>query len=383
MVDYNQQIKELENELKKTKYNKATQGHIGIVKAKIAQLKEKQESRSQKKTGRSDYGYSVRKSGDGTVLLLGFPSAGKSTLVNKLTGTQSEVGAYAFTTLSVIPGMMEYKQAKIQILDVPGIVAGAASGKGRGREVLTVIRNADLVLIVIDVNHPEHYPAILKEVWDSHIRVNKTKPEVFIKKKSLGGIRIGKTVPLDVSDETLKKVLREFKIVNAEVLIRSPVDVDDFIDCIEGNKKYVPAITCITKSDLASSAKVRNIKKELNADIAVSAEQDLNIEMLKEIIFRKLNFIRIYLKEPRKDADMDEPMIIMKDSTIKDVCDKTHKSFVKKFRFAHRSIRDRPPRAAARRAAHRESCVRNYRSRSAGTAHRGWPGHRGICAAPC
>ena len=127
MVDYNKQIKEFEDELKKTKYNKATQGHIGIVKAKIAQLRENQETRTQKKTGSSEYGYSVRKSGDGTVLLLGFPSAGKSTLLNKLTDAHSEVAAYAFTTLTVIPGMMEYKQAKIQILDVPGIVSGAAS----------------------------------------------------------------------------------------------------------------------------------------------------------------------------------------------------------------------------------------------------------------
>ena len=116
MVDYNKQIKELQDELRKTKYNKATQGHIGIVKAKIAQLKQKQESRVSKKTGRSEHGYSVRKSGDGTVLLLGFPSAGKSTLLNKLTDAKSEVAAYSFTTLSVVPGVMEYKQAKIQIL---------------------------------------------------------------------------------------------------------------------------------------------------------------------------------------------------------------------------------------------------------------------------
>ena len=52
MVDYNQQIKELEDELKKTKYNKATQGHVGIVKAKIAQLREKQDTRTQQKTGK-------------------------------------------------------------------------------------------------------------------------------------------------------------------------------------------------------------------------------------------------------------------------------------------------------------------------------------------
>src|SRR3989344_3389753 len=207
MVDYSKKIKELEDELKKTKYNKATQGHIGIVKAKIAQLKDRQDQRISQKTGRSEHGYSVRRSGDATVLLLGFPSAGKSTLLNKLTSSDSEVGAYDFTTLSVIPGMLEYNQAKIQILDVPGIVSGAASGKGRGKEVLAVIQNADLVLIVVDINHPEHYPAILREVWEARIRINKRKPEVFIKKKSQGGIQIGKTVPLAADDETLKSIL--------------------------------------------------------------------------------------------------------------------------------------------------------------------------------
>jgi len=334
MVDYNQKIKEFEEELKKTKYNKATQGHIGLVKAKIAQLKEKQESRGAKKVGRSEHGYSVRKSGDATVLLLGFPSAGKSTLLNKLTGADSEVAAYAFTTLTVIPGMMEYKQAKIQILDVPGIVAGAASGRGRGKEVLAVIANADLVLIVVDVNYPEHYPAILREVWESRIRLNKKKPEVFIKKKAMGGIQIGKTVPLEIDDDTLRKVMREFKINSADVLIRSPIDIDDFIDCIEGNKKYMPAITCITKVDLATAAKVSQMKKELNADIVISAEQNLNLESLKELIFQKLDFIRIYMKEPKKDADMNVPMIVLRNSSIRDICDKLHKDFSKKFKFA-------------------------------------------------
>ena len=334
MVDYNKQIKELEDELKKTKYNKATQGHVGIVKAKIAQLREKQESRTKKKTGASEYGYSVRKSGDGTVLLLGFPSAGKSTLLNKLTGTHSEVAAYAFTTLTVIPGMLDYKQAKIQILDVPGIVSGAASGKGRGKEVLNVILNADLVLMVVDVTHPEHYPAILKEVWDSNIRLNKTRPEVFIKKKAYGGINIGKTVPLDLDDDTLKKILREFKMMNVDVLIRSPVDVDSFIDVIEGNKKYVPAITCLTKADIVDTARLDKVKKESNADIFISAEKDINIEPLKELIFEKMDFMRVCMKEPKKDADTEKPLIIKRGSTIGDVCNKLHKDFTKKFKFA-------------------------------------------------
>lgn len=334
MVDYRKQIKELQDEIKKTKINKATESHVGRIKAKIAILKEKQEARVSKKTGRSEHGYSVRKTGDGTVLLLGFPSAGKSTLLNKLTDAESEVGAYAFTTLSVVPGMMNYKQAKIQILDVPGIVSGAASGRGRGREVLTVIQNADLVLIVLDVNHPEHYPAILREVREANIRLNKTKPEVYITKRGNGGINIGKTVPIDVDDSVLKDVLREFKIVNADVLIRSKIDLDDFIDCIEGNKKYVPAITCISKADLVDKKTLKKVMKEVNADIAISASEGLNIEKLKDWIFKRLNFMRIYMKEPRKEADMEEPMIITRDSTIGDVCRKTHKDFVKKFKYA-------------------------------------------------
>lgn len=334
MVDYNSKIKEFQDELRKTKYNKATQGHLGLVKAKLALLKQKQEARSQQKTGKSSYSYAVRRSGDATVLLLGFPSSGKSTLLNKLTGTQSEVAAYAFTTLTVIPGMLEYKQAKIQILDVPGIVQGAASGRGRGKEVLAVIRNADLVLILVDVLHPEQYPALLRELWEANIRVNREKPEVFIKKKSRGGLQIGKTVPLDIDGTTLMQILREFRINNAEVLIRSVIDLDDFIDCIEGQKKYLPAITCISKADLADAATVERRKREANADLVIAAEKDLNLISLKELIFERLHFIRIYLKEPGKEADKKEPIIMRSNATIQDVCERLHKDFVSTFKFA-------------------------------------------------
>jgi len=329
------ELKDLKKKIKvKDEFEMKAENLKVDTKQKIAQLREKQESRVQKKTGSSEYGYSVRKSGDGTVLLLGFPSSGKSTLLNRLTDAKSEVGAYDFTTLSVVPGMMYYKQAKIQILDVPGIVSGAASGKGRGKEVLAVIRTADLILIVVDINHPEHLPAILREAWEADIRVNKTKPEVYITKKARGGINIGKTVPLEVEDETLKNILREFKTVNADVLIRSQIDVDDFIDCIETNKKYIPGIICLTKIDLSDALTIDRLKKELRADIAVSAENDINIEPLRELIFQKLDFMRVFMKEPGKEADLGEPLIIKKNSTVEDVCNKLHREMKNKFRFA-------------------------------------------------
>ena len=77
----------------------------------------------------------MSKSGDTRVGLVGFPSVGKSTLLTKLTGTFSEAASYEFTTLTCVPGSMAYKGARIQVLDLPGIIEGAKDGKGRGRQV--------------------------------------------------------------------------------------------------------------------------------------------------------------------------------------------------------------------------------------------------------
>ena len=72
--------------------------------------------------------------------LVGFPSVGKSTFLSKITKTKSETAAYAFTTLTAIPGVLEYGGAEIQILDLPGIIEGASEGKGRGRQVISAAK---------------------------------------------------------------------------------------------------------------------------------------------------------------------------------------------------------------------------------------------------
>ena len=336
MAGYSIQIKELEDRIASTKYNKKTQHAIGQYKAKIAQLKSREEARSGIGSGGgSGSGWEVRRTGDGTVILLGFPSAGKSTLLNTLTGTESEIGAYAFTTLTCIPGMLDYKHSKIQILDVPGIVKGAASGRGRGKEVLAAMRSADLCLILLDATRPEEYNVIVKEIYDTHIRLNQVKPDVKIVKTAKDGIRIGATLPLSYLDEiTIKSIFREFRINNADVVLRDDINADQLIDCIEANKKYMPAITVINKCDLVTPDELDRIMKKFNADLAISAQQKLRVNDLKDLIFDELDFIRIYLKEPRKAADTDVPLIVFKNCSVQDVCNKLHRDFVDKFRFA-------------------------------------------------
>lgn len=333
MAVHDDRIKDLEDEIRKTQYNKATQHHIGRLKAQIAALRGKQELQASK--GGSGYGYAVRRSGDGTVILLGFPSAGKSTLLNAITNAESEVGNYSFTTLTVIPGLLEYKGAQIQVLDVPGIVAGAATGAGRGKEVLATMRSADMCIILLDATRPQELDPIREEAYKAHIRLNQEHPDVKIVKKAKDGLSIGRTVATpELTDDMIAEILGQFRIFNADIVIRSRINADQFIDCIEANKKYMPAILVINKADLITPEKRKELEKKLKPDLFISAKQEIGTDELKELIFQTLGFMRIWMKEPGKDADMDEPLIIRKGATIRDVARKIHRDFENKFKMA-------------------------------------------------
>ena len=190
----------------KTQINKATEHHI--VKAKIAKLRREQEDEHTKKKGAKTDGFDVRRAGDATVVLIGLPSVGKSTLLNRMTDAKSTVGAFQFTTLTVVPGMMEYKGAQIQILDLPGIIKGASSGRGLGKRILSVARSADLVLLVLDVFQPYHEEILVTELANIGIRLNQNPPNVVIEKTHTGGIAVAQQKKLTkISEKFLKDIL--------------------------------------------------------------------------------------------------------------------------------------------------------------------------------
>ena len=112
-----EKIANLEDEIRNTQKNKATEKHIGILKSKIAKLRrQKLEQQALSKSGTS-YGFDIKKAGDGSAVLIGFPSTGKSTILSKITSKQSKIGDYAFTTTSAIPGILEHRGAQVQIID--------------------------------------------------------------------------------------------------------------------------------------------------------------------------------------------------------------------------------------------------------------------------
>ncbi|MDD1716274.1 MAG: GTP-binding protein [Methanolinea sp.] len=338
MAGLEDQIKELEDELQRTPYNKATSKHIGRVKAKIAKLRDEAVTRAMKAGGGGE-GYTVKKSGDATVVLVGFPSTGKSTLLNALTGTKSEVAAYAFTTLTVVPGALEHKGARIQILDIPGLIAGAAMGKGRGKEVIGVVRGADMIVILVDVFNSGHVDVLMKELYDAGIRINRKKPDITIKKTAYGGIRMNHVGVLDLDLEEVRSILSENKMMNAEVLIRGNATQDDLIDAMLGNRVYVPAFIAVNKVDLVDEAAKDAIVEDLTRrfseiPLLISAHTGYHMEEMKDEIYNQLGFMRIFLKPQSGPADLEEPLIIRSGSSVEDVCRKLHRDFVNKFRFA-------------------------------------------------
>lgn len=129
--------------------------------------------------------------------MIGFPSVGKSTLLTSITDTASLCAAYQFTTLTCIPGVINYNDAKIQLLDLPGIIEGAAEGKGRGRQVIAVAKNSDMVLMVLDATKAEEQKIkISRQLEKVGIRINKNPPLIQITPTKFGGVRLNSTKAL-------------------------------------------------------------------------------------------------------------------------------------------------------------------------------------------
>merc|ERR1719335_1112787 len=209
-----------------------------MLKAKLAKLKRELISdASGKGGGGGGDGFDVNKSGDARVGLIGFPSVGKSTLLNKMTGQASEVASYEFTTLTCVPGVFHYKGAKIQLLDLPGIIEGAKDGKGRGKQVIATAMSCSLILVILDVMKPIiHKRKIEYELQGFGIRLNEEPPNIYLKKREKGGIGISVAPGYELQgtdDESVQAVLREYRIGNCQLAIRCNATIEQIIDSIE------------------------------------------------------------------------------------------------------------------------------------------------------
>lgn len=329
-------ISEIEAEMARTQKNKATMGHLGMLKARIAKLR-RELITPKGGNGGSGEGFDVAKTGDARIGFVGFPSVGKSTLLCNLAGVYSEVAAYEFTTLTTVPGVIRYKGAKIQLLDLPGIIEGAKDGKGRGRQVIAVARTCSLILMVLDVMKPlQHKKLLEQELEGFGIRLNKSPPNIVFKRKEKGGLNLTCLVPQSELDaEIVKSILAEYRIHNADVSLKYDATSEDLIDVIEGNRIYIPCIYVLNKIDQISVEELDIIYKIPHC-VPISAQHKWNFDDLLEKIWDYLNLIRVYTKPKGQLPDYNAPIVLSSETrTIDDLCSKIHKTLQKDFKFAY------------------------------------------------
>lgn len=318
-----QQIEEIQAVLRKTPHHKATNGFIGAMRAKIARLRDKEIESGGKSGGGAGGGFTVKKQGDATVVLVGPPSAGKSTLINQLTNAESKVAPYAFTTVTVVPGMLKHNEAYIQILDIPGLIEGAKEGKGRGREVLSVARGADLLLIMTDVKRVGAFANMVSELTAAGIRLNQTPPNVQIEKKISGGLEVHTNFPQAMDKESIKEIAREYGIKSGVVTLKEKLTLDRLFDSFSTNRVYVPAIFVINKID-----ELPSYKNMIDGDfVGISADRQIGIKDLINRIWTELKFVTVYLVKPLEEPAFDNPIIMKESETLRDVALKIGSEF--------------------------------------------------------
>lgn len=339
-----ERIKELEDRLANTIPNKHTQKSINFIRAQLARCREDliRIASSKKGGGR---GFGIKKSGDAQIAFIGFPSVGKSSLLNLLTEghTHSKVASYDFTTVTAIPGMMKIENTNIQLIDLPGIILGAAAGKGKGKEVLAVARSAELMLVILCFRPDgtisfSDLTTIRKELFNAGIRVNAKPPQIVIKKRTSGGVHFSFRGHQIMDKDEVKSLMIELGFCNAGVYYAEPdITPDQLIDHVIGNRVYTKEIVVINKSDLMKTPiNDQEIANTLGHDrwILISAKNQENIQALRLKIFQELNLIKVYLKPPKQEADMNEPIVMHKGDTIKTLCARLHKDFVNNYRYA-------------------------------------------------
>jgi len=226
--------------------------------------------------------YYVRKEGAGQVALVGLPNVGKSQLVSALTQAAPQVADYPFTTQLPIPGMMEYENIQIQLVDLPAITAPEVSSW-----LPNIVKNADLVLIVIDVTQDPMTQLETIIEWLAKHRM--------VASNELGEPPAGMTH------------------VKRAMVVANKVDSED-----AGGKPESLVSRCAGRFTV----------------IPVSARRGDGLEQLREGIYKALEVIRVYTKPPGGKADLTEPSVVRRGSTVGDVAETVHKDFARNLKYA-------------------------------------------------
>ncbi len=268
--------------------HKATEKLQADLKTKISDAREEieKERKSPKKAGVS---YRIPRQGAGQYLILGGPNVGKSRLLTRLTRAAPEVAPYPFTTHEPHAGMMDWQDAHVQLIDTPPITADYLEGYLPG-----MVQAADAALLMVDLGDDDGAfaaEAILERLANS-------KTFLAGETKELATNQAGH-VPASRCTKTL--------------LVANKIDLPSAADRLEI---------------------IRELFGQRFPFHVISAEHGTGLEDLRNAIYRFLNVIRVYTKQPGKAADLTSPFTCPAGSTLVEMAALVHRDFAEGLKSA-------------------------------------------------
>jgi len=249
------------------------------LRARIAKLTQL----AAKKSGAHRASMLIEKEGAAQVVVIGLPNSGKSQLVASITNASPTVAEYPFTTHGAMPGMMEFENIQIQLIDTPPLVPQSIEWWLRH-----MLIRADALLVVVDLND-----APLTQMEDIMAQLDKMRIGIGEKK----------------SEENLDIPLYHKKAL----IVGNKLDLDN------ASANYIA---------------LQNEHRDQLPVIAVSAKEGTSLEELKHAIYKMLDIIRVYTKAPGQKPDFTEPIVLERGSTLEDAAAEVHKDFVHKLKYA-------------------------------------------------
>jgi ribosome-interacting GTPase 1 len=246
----------------------------------------------------------VRPEGAAQVALIGPPNAGKSSLLARLTGSQTEIGPYPFTTKAPIPGMLPYDDVHFQLVDLPPI-----SRDFMEPWYVNALQSCDAAWLVVDLSDPECVEHVIA------IRERLDERRVTLEERWPGGA--GPPAPSapdgGTGAEGEEAVPDPFRLFLPTLLVANKADLDPEPDEIE------------TLEELADAR---------FPALRVSAETGQGLEGLAPFLFEGLGVVRVYTKAPGRDADKDRPYTLRRGATVQDVARLVHRELADSLKFA-------------------------------------------------
>lgn len=337
-----EKIEKLREFLSLVPKHKGTENLRAQVKRKIATLRREIAEKKRKRAGKGGPRFFVEKEGDAQIVILGPTNVGRSSLLSLLTNAKVEISSYQYTTREPTPGMFQHQNLQFQMVEAPALMEGSADGGAWGLQTLAAARNADGLILMVDLSQDpvEQFSMISRELERARILTREPKARIEIERKHVGaGLRIivlGRL--LDCTLRDLEQLFKGYRIRDATVKIRGEATLDDVEDAIFEGTVYRPAIVIANKADIPGAARrfeqLKGFVEGKMKTLTVSCQARSGLEKLGSEIFEMLNIIRVYTKEPSKRFPSDKPFTIRRGSTVLDLARRIHSDFYEQFSYA-------------------------------------------------